>query len=130
MLGLVLRYEDGTVQERQLPLPFDIGRAPECVLRVRAWRVGRRHARFYWSDAGVMVEDFGSLCGTLVNGRRITQYGPLHTGAELVIGPCLIRIDHVPDADDRAADPSAVFVRPARDGREGPPARQGRRKGK
>jgi len=98
MLGLVLRYEDGAIETRALPLPFEIGRSPECGLRVRAWRVARRHARFYWSDAGAMIEDFGSLCGTLVNGRRITQYGPLRTGDELLIGPCLIRVDHVPDA--------------------------------
>lgn len=99
MLGLVLRYEDGTVESRDLALPFDVGRMPHCGLHLRAWRVARRHARFYDSGAGIMVEDFGSLCGTLVNGRRVTQYGPLNEGDEVLIGPCLICVARMPGPD-------------------------------
>lgn len=97
MLGLVLSYEDGAIETRDIPLPFDVGRASHCGLCLRAWRVARRHARFYQSGPGVMVEDFGSLCGTQINGRRITQYGPLCEGDEILVGPCLIRVARVPN---------------------------------
>lgn len=106
MFKLTLRYEDGTVETRDMSLPFDVGRTPECGLRLRAWRVARRHARFRESGAGIMVEDFGSLCGTMVNGSRITQYGPLHIGDEILIGPCLIGIDHLPGPAEATDDGS------------------------
>ncbi|HEU0231176.1 MAG TPA: ATPase, T2SS/T4P/T4SS family [Burkholderiaceae bacterium] len=98
MLGLVLSYEDGVIETRDIPLPFDVGRATHCGVCLRAWRVARRHARFYESGPGVMVEDFGSLCGTQINGRRITQYGPLCEGDEILVGPCLIRVTRVPNS--------------------------------
>ncbi len=102
MFSLILRYEDGTVETRDIPLPFEVGRAPECGLRLRTWRVARRHAGFRESGVGVMVEDFGSLGGTLVNGRRITQHGPLCAGDEILVGPCLMCVVRLPDQSSAA----------------------------
>jgi pilus assembly protein CpaF len=96
MLDVELRFEDGTIQRQQLALPVEIGRGAECGLRVKAWRVARRHAHIDLREAGAMIEDFGSLCGTVVNGQRITQYGPLRPGDEIVIGPCLVHVREVP----------------------------------
>ncbi len=90
MLDLELRFEDGSVQARRYCLPLDIGRAPDAGLRLKAWRVAKRHARFERREDGVFVDDFGSLAGTLVNGQRVAQYGPLHPGDTVVIGPCMI----------------------------------------
>lgn len=92
MLQAVLCFEDGTSSPLKANLPMDIGRAPECGLRLRGWRVAKRHARIEQRTGGIFLEDYGALSGTLVNGERITQYGPLAAGDEIVIGPCLIRI--------------------------------------
>ena len=96
MIDLDLCFEDGTTQARRFSLPISIGRAPECDLRVKAWRVAKCHARIEQREEGAFLEDFGSLNGTLVNGRRITRYGPLRLGDQIVIGPCLIRLREAP----------------------------------
>ncbi|HUG58206.1 MAG TPA: ATPase, T2SS/T4P/T4SS family [Candidimonas sp.] len=95
MLELDLRFEDGRMDSMQAILPLDIGRGPECGLRLKAWRVARRHARIERRNGGIFLEDFGALSGTLVNGQRVTHYGPLHAGDEIVIGPCLIHIREI-----------------------------------
>ena len=92
MLEVQLCFEDGTVDTLKATLPLDIGRGPDCGLRLKAWRVAKRHARIERRDGGLFLEDFGALSGTLVNGQRVTQYGPLIADDEIVIGPCLIRL--------------------------------------
>ncbi|WP_442592336.1 ATPase, T2SS/T4P/T4SS family [Parapusillimonas sp. JC17] len=96
MLDIELCFEDGSVERRLLALPIEVGRAPDCHLRLKGWRVARRHARFERRATAVFLEDFGSLAGTLVNGQRIAQYGPLAGGDEVVIGPCLLRVLDLP----------------------------------
>ncbi len=96
MLDVELRFEDGSVQARRLVLPLEIGRGAQAGLRLKAWRVAKRHARIEQREAGIFLEDFGSLAGTLVNGQRVTQYGPLSAGDEIVIGPCLMHLSEPP----------------------------------
>lgn len=92
MLTLELNFEDGSRRIFETESPVSIGRAADCDLRLKAWRVGRYHARIERRVAGVFIEDFGTLVGTFVNGQRVTQYGPLTTTDEIIIGPCLIRV--------------------------------------
>lgn len=92
MLHATLCFEDGSSQALHINLPLDVGRAPECGLRLRGWRVAKHHARFEARHGGVFLEDYGALSGTVVNGQRIAQYGPLLVGDEIIIGPCLIKI--------------------------------------
>src|SRR3546814_9775785 len=114
MLDMELRFEDGTVQTRCVALPLEIGREPKAGLYLKAWRVARRHALIEQHEGGVFIEDFGALSGTLVNGRRITRYGPLIVGDEIVIGPCLIRIRALPVAlVVQAAGPASSGSNPA-----------------
>lgn len=106
MLEMELRFEDGTVETLQAELPLEIGRGPQCGLRLKAWRVARRHARVEQREGGIFLEDFGALSGTLVNGQRVTQYGPLFADDEIVIGPCLIRIREAVPACSTDLSPS------------------------
>lgn len=92
MLDIDLRFEDGTARTVTVALPVEIGRGPNCGLRLKAWRVARRHARIGHRESGLFIEDFGSLGGTTVNGHRVAQYGPLCAGDEIVIGPCQMRL--------------------------------------
>lgn len=107
MLELSLEYEDGRIERRRLPLPARIGRSRESDLHIGAWRVARDHARLSIGAAGVFVEDAGSLSGTSVNGRRVSHHGPLRIGDEILIGPCRIRVEALPETVQTQASPSA-----------------------
>ncbi|WP_397473071.1 ATPase, T2SS/T4P/T4SS family [Pusillimonas sp.] len=96
MVELELEFEDGTTEQRNVSLPVDIGRSIRCGLHIAAWRVGKRHARIEQGSDGPFIDDLGALSGTLVNGRRITHYGPLLPGDEILIGPCLMRVRRCP----------------------------------
>lgn len=92
MLELELSFEGGLKERRHFALPLDIGRGAEAGLRVQAWRVGRRHARIDHRQGSLFIQDHGALSGTWVNGKRVSDYGPLLEGDEIVVGPCLMRI--------------------------------------
>ncbi|MEI2417542.1 ATPase, T2SS/T4P/T4SS family [Orrella sp. JC864] len=91
-LCMTLHFQDGSVRQEAIGVPCVIGREAKCDVRIRHWRVARTHARLDCVDAGLVLEDLGSLAGTSVNGKRIARYGPLRTQDEIVIGPCLIRL--------------------------------------
>lgn len=119
MIELGLKFEDGREDVRRFPLPLDVGRSADCGLYIRAWRVARRHAGFEIRDAGVWLEDYGSLGGTEVNGRRVALYGPLRCGDEIVIGPCLMRVRDLP-SEMGPAQSGLVPEPPARLSEPGP----------
>lgn len=102
MLTLELHFEDGEQRIVEATLPVLVGRAGDCELRLRSWRVGRCHAVFERRAAGIFIDDMGTLGGTFVNGQRITQYGPLKPSDEIIIGPCLMRMA------DPVRDPGAT----------------------
>jgi pilus assembly protein CpaF len=111
-VDLDLHFEDGRRQRERHALPLLIGRDGGCGLVLRAWRVGRRHARLLQRQGELWMEDLGSLCGTLVNGERVASYGPLLARDEVVIGPCLLRVvpPEPPDAPDGGAVHAAAPV--------------------
>jgi pilus assembly protein CpaF len=94
VLEIELQFEDGTHRIVRAQPPLILGRGPHCGVRVRHWRVGRDHARIMLSGQHVVIEDFGTLSGTLVNGKRIARYGPLTPNDEVLVGPCLIKVRH------------------------------------
>lgn len=102
MMELALQFEGGRKVSRRFDLPLHIGRSAHCGLPIRAWRVARRHASIELRDGGVWLEDYGSLGGTEVNGRRVALYGPLRCGDEIVVGPCLIEVRALPVRDEPA----------------------------
>ncbi|WP_370540220.1 ATPase, T2SS/T4P/T4SS family [Advenella sp. FME57] len=99
MIVIDMHFEDGTFQSRQYALPAIVGRQKDCQICVRSWRVARQHARLVRRQAGIFVEDMGTLAGTIVNGIRITEYGPLSAADEILIGPCRMLIRDVFIAD-------------------------------
>src|SRR3546814_3788201 len=80
MLHMELRFEDGLVESASFVLPLEVGRGPDNQLRLKAWRVGKRHACIERRRAGIFIVEFGTLGGTLVNGARLSERGALHAG--------------------------------------------------
>jgi pSer/pThr/pTyr-binding forkhead associated (FHA) protein/AAA+ ATPase superfamily predicted ATPase len=63
--------------------------------------VSRRHARILKREGLVLIEDLGSINGTLVNGKRLAPYIPerLYTGDLLQLGKLLIEVEFKPGRD-------------------------------
>ncbi|HEY0295827.1 MAG TPA: ATPase, T2SS/T4P/T4SS family [Bordetella sp.] len=92
MLEITLIFEDGTRQVHAAMPPVSIGRAPQCAVRIANWRVGRQHARLVRQGGDILIEDLGTLGGTLVNGERVATHGPLTAEDRILIGPCQIQV--------------------------------------
>ncbi len=70
-------HDSAPSYEVQVGLPASIGRGDDCDLRLRHWRVARRHAVLDEVEGHVAIEDLGSLLGTTVNGRRVGRSASL-----------------------------------------------------
>jgi pilus assembly protein CpaF len=88
-----------------------IGKGRECKVRLSGWRVGREHARLFRTKQGMFIQDLGQFAGTLVNGNRIEQHGPLAPTDEIVIGPYRLMVhDHLA-VDAASAQPAIPRAR-------------------
>ena len=67
------------------PIPFLIGRGPECHLVLRDSRVSRAHARVVVENGEYVLLDCASLHGLFVNGQRATRH-PLRDGDRIGFG--------------------------------------------
>lgn len=108
MLEIELTYEDGTRRLQSAAPPLTIGRGPQCAVRIANWRVGRQHARLAWRGDSVVLEDLGTLSGTLVNGERIATHAPVLPDDRIVIGPCQIRLRSITPPPPQEAVPAPV----------------------
>jgi DNA-binding winged helix-turn-helix (wHTH) protein len=63
-----------------------IGREADVEIRIDTSTVSRRHARLLVTDAGTVLEDFGSKNGTFRGDARVTEPVRLADGDELRIG--------------------------------------------
>lgn len=87
--GLRLSISLGDGQPRALSVaqfPAAIGRDPEHPVALTGLWVGRCHAVLKHVEAGFFLVDQGMLSGTIVNGQRIAEYGPLKKGDTIQIG--------------------------------------------
>lgn len=92
MLCIELTFEDGQSRSITGAPPLIIGKAAQCEIRIANWRVGRHHARLSLRDGHIVLEDMGTLSGTLVNGNRVSQHQPVMPEDIILIGPCRIRV--------------------------------------
>lgn len=121
MLELELTFEDGTQRLHRGAPPITIGRAAHCAVRIANWRVGKQHATLAVHGDSIVLEDLGTLAGTMVNGTRIATHAPLMPEDRILIGPCQVRVrldpgsaaaSAEPDEDDALA-PAGAAVAPA-----------------
>ncbi|MFJ3463312.1 ATPase, T2SS/T4P/T4SS family [Achromobacter spanius] len=92
MLHIELTFEDAAQQQVKLPAPVLIGRGADCGLRISTWRIGRQHARLLCEAEIIVLEDLGTLAGTMVNGLRVVRHAPVLPHDEILIGPCRLRV--------------------------------------
>ena len=98
MPTLVLKFENSVLAERPVDSQeVSIGRSPDNGIVIDNPAVSHYHARVFKEEDRLMLEDFGSLNGTFVNGQRV-QMVTLKAGDSVGIGKHTILV-----ADSRAA---------------------------
>ncbi len=72
-----------SLREVALKPEMVLGRTAECDLQLTEGHASRRHARLFFAEDGVWVEDLSSANGTFVNGARISGKVKLSSGDRL-----------------------------------------------
>jgi len=86
MPKLVLKFEKSVLKEVAVGAKeVSIGRAPDNGLVIDNPAVSHYHARVFNEEGRLMLEDFGSLNGTFVNGQRIKMV-TIKPGDSVLIG--------------------------------------------
>lgn len=86
MSKLVLKFENAVLQEVAVgEKEVSIGRSPDNAVVIDNPAVSHYHARVFNEEGRLMLEDFGSLNGTFVNGQRVKMVG-LKPGDSVTIG--------------------------------------------
>lgn len=72
MSKLVLKFENSVLKELSVGVKeVSIGRSPDNGLVIDNPAVSHYHARVFNEEGRLMLEDFGSMNGTFVNGQRV-----------------------------------------------------------
>src|SRR5579863_1696573 len=100
MSKLTLKFENSVLNEVAVgPKEVSIGRSPDNGLVIDNPAVSHYHARVFNEDGRLMLEDFGSLNGTFVNGQRVKMVS-LKPGDSVAIGKHTIIVSDSRDAAD------------------------------
>lgn len=89
-MDVKLKVLAGKHAGKEIPLTkskFLIGRADDCHLRAGSDLISRHHCMFTIGKDAVVLKDFGSRNGTLVNGQRVEGEQTLQAGDQLKVGP-------------------------------------------
>jgi len=99
MPKLVLKFENSVLKEVPVGASeVSIGRSPENGIVIDNPAVSHFHARVFNEEGRLMLEDFGSLNGTFVNGQRVKMV-TLKPGDSVAIGKHTIVISDSRDLD-------------------------------
>jgi sigma-B regulation protein RsbU (phosphoserine phosphatase) len=75
------------------PQTISLGRASECTIPIRDRFLSRRHAEILFTAQGWLVRDCGSVNGTLLNGRKLSEPSPLAPGDRIGLGDSEVVFD-------------------------------------
>jgi hypothetical protein len=102
MPKLVLKFENAVLKEVAVgQKEVSIGRAPDNGIVIDNPAVSHYHARVFHEEGRLMLEDFGSLNGTFVNGQRVKMV-TLKAGDSVAIGKHTIVVSDSRELDDFA----------------------------
>lgn len=114
-LHLDLCFQNGHQEQRQLSVPITIGKSSDNDVVIGGWRVMKEHAQIFLEGQALYIEDFGTLGGTVVNQKRISRYGPLKVGDEIIIGACLITVLRIVETEVLTSVSNTPSVMPHRE---------------
>jgi two-component system, NtrC family, response regulator AtoC len=97
---LVLYHRDGAqVIHLDKGRPLVVGRSAPADIEIHDLGLSRQHARFWWDDAGIWVEDLNSTNGTKKNGEKITR-SQISPGDEVAVGPVMVSVHFISSIDE------------------------------
>src|SRR5579864_6713545 len=108
MPKLVLKFENAILTEVAVGTKeVSIGRSPDNGLVIDNPAVSHYHARVFNEEGRMMIEDFGSMNGTFVNGQRVKMV-MLKPGDAVTVGKHTIVVSDARDLDAFAAQGSSA----------------------
>jgi len=111
MSKLVLKFETAILKEVAVgQQEVSIGRSPDNAIVIDNPAISSYHARVFHEDGRLMLQDFGSLNGTFVNGQRVKMV-MLKPGDSVGIGKHTIVVTD--SVEVRAHSLDNVAVKPA-----------------
>jgi len=109
-----IEYQIGKTEKKVSSCELDqctVGKAPDNLIVLRGWSVGKKHATIYKRSSQIYIEDHGAMSGTEVNGQAVKgEYGPLTASDMITIGDNSLRVflgdtaSVSPTPSDRPAD--------------------------
>ena len=110
MPKLTLKFDNAVLKEVTVTSrEVSIGRSPDNGIVIDNPAVSHYHARVFNEEGRLMIEDFGSMNGTFVNGQRVKLLA-LKPGDAVSVGKHTIVVSECPELDGFA--PVAVAVKP------------------
>lgn len=91
-----VEYQIGKSESQGVSCEIDtcaVGKAPDNLIVLRGWSVGKKHATIENRVTGFYVVDHGSMGGTEVNNKLISgEYGPLSQSDKIKIGDATLNV--------------------------------------
>lgn len=113
MPKLTLKFDNAILGEVPVGTKeVSIGRSPDNGLVIDNPAVSHYHARVFNEEGRLMLEDFGSMNGTFVNGQRIKMIA-LKPGDSVVVGKHTILVSDSRDMEAFASSGRGVATKPA-----------------
>jgi hypothetical protein len=74
-------------------LSFFLGKDAESLVPLKGWRIGRRQVLVEHTEGGIYVSDGGGFTPIKINGRSISEYGPVSKDDLIEIGDYRIQLE-------------------------------------
>lgn len=87
-----------------------IGRSGKNIVQLKGWRIAGTHAKVDEQEDGIYITDFSSGIGTMVNGDKVTTYGPLLETDVVAVGAYRLSILSEKQQQSADSDPVAVLT--------------------
>ena len=90
---VVVRGPDGArPRSFKLAASLQVGRAPECEIRLDDTYVSQMHARLFGKNGKWYVEDLGSTNGTFVNDQKLAAPAQVEPGDRIRVGTTVLEL--------------------------------------